>query len=77
MQISDAETIKTPIYANPAAVGLGAFGATTLLLQFHNLGFVSVNTVMWLAFFFGGSVQVLAGFQEGAHRLIEQSGHSL
>ena len=64
MQISDAETIKTPIYANPAAVGLGAFGATTLLLQFHNLGFVSVNTVMWLAFFFGGSVQVLAGFQE-------------
>jgi succinate-acetate transporter protein len=64
MQISDAETIKAPVYANPAAVGLGAFGATTLLLQFHNLGFVSVNTVMWLAFFFGGLVQVIAGFQE-------------
>lgn len=64
MQISDDETIKKPIYANPAAVGLGAFGATTLLLQFHNLGFVSVNTVMWLAFFFGGLVQLIAGFQE-------------
>jgi len=64
MRISDAETIKTPIYANPAAVGLGAFGATTLLLQFHNLGFVSVNTVMWLAFFFGGLAQLIAGFQE-------------
>lgn len=37
--------------ANPAAVGLGAFGATTMLLQFHNLGFVSTGAVMWLAFF--------------------------
>jgi succinate-acetate transporter protein len=50
--------------ANPAAVGLGAFGATTLLLQFHNLGFVSTGTVMWLAFFFGGLAQLVAGFQE-------------
>jgi uncharacterized protein len=50
--------------ANPAAVGLGAFGATTLLLQFHNLGFVGVNAVMWLAFFFGGFTQLVAGFLE-------------
>jgi succinate-acetate transporter protein len=50
--------------ANPAAVGLGAFGATTLLLQFHNLGFVGVGAVMWLAFFFGGLAQLVAGFLE-------------
>ena len=64
IQISDAKSISAPIYANPAAVGLGAFGATTLLLQFHNLGFVGVNAVMWMAFFFGGLAQFIAGFQE-------------
>jgi len=50
--------------ANPAAVGLGAFGATTLLLQLHNLGLVSTGAVMWMAFFFGGLAQFIAGFQE-------------
>lgn len=55
---------KTPILANPAAVGLGAFGATTILLQFHNLGFVGVGAVMWMAFFFGGLTQLIAGFHE-------------
>jgi uncharacterized protein len=64
IQISDSKTISAPVYANPAAVGLGGFGATTLLLQFHNLGFVGVNTVMWIAFFFGGLAQLIAGFQE-------------
>ncbi len=57
-----AGTDKT--LANPAAVGLGAFGATTLLLQFHNLGFVGVGAVMWLALFFGGLAQFIAGFLE-------------
>lgn len=64
LQISNAKTMATPALANPAAVGLGAFGATTLLLQFHNLGFVGVNAVMWLAFFFGGLTQLIAGFHE-------------
>jgi succinate-acetate transporter protein len=55
---------SAPTLANPAAVGLGAFGATTLLLQLHNLGLVGVNAVMWLAFFFGGMAQLIAGFLE-------------
>jgi len=56
---------KTPTaLANPAAVGLGAFGATTILLQLHNLGMVGAGAVMWLAFFFGGLAQFIAGFQE-------------
>lgn len=50
--------------ANPAAVGLGAFGATTLLLQLHNLGIAGTGVVMWMAFFFGGLAQFIAGFQE-------------
>jgi uncharacterized protein len=50
--------------ANPAAVGLGAFGATTMLLQFHNLGFVGTGAVMWMAFFFGGLTQLIVGLQE-------------
>lgn len=49
---------------NPAAIGLGAFGATTLLLQLHNLGLAGSGVVMWLAFFFGGIAQLVAGFQE-------------
>jgi uncharacterized protein len=64
IQIGDTQSNRAPIYANPAAVGLGGFGATTLLLQFHNLGFVGVGAVMWMAFFFGGLAQLIAGFQE-------------
>lgn len=59
---SSAPQVKT--LGNPAAVGLGAFGATTMLLQFHNLGFVGTGAVMWLAFFFGGLAQLIAGIQE-------------
>ena|GEM_PF-1518587 len=29
--------------SNPAAVGFAGFGGTTLLLQFHNLGFSGVS----------------------------------
>ena len=64
IEIAGTQSIKAPIYANPAAVGLGAFGATTLLLQFHNLGFIASGVVMWMAFFFGGLAQFIAGFQE-------------
>ena len=63
-QISGTQPLKAPSLANPAAVGLAGFGATTLLLQFHNLGLVSTGPVMWMAFFFGGLAQIIAGFQE-------------
>jgi succinate-acetate transporter protein len=64
IQIADTKTIAAPIYANPAAVGLGAFASTTLLLQFNNLGWAGSGVVIWLAFFFGGLAQFIAGFQE-------------
>ena len=49
---------------NPAVVGLAGFGATTLLLQFHNLGWASGSVVMWMAVAFGGLAQLIAGFME-------------
>ncbi len=50
--------------ANPAAVGLAGFGGTTLLLQFHNLGWCGVSPILWTALFFGGLMQLLAGMKE-------------
>jgi len=63
-EIQSALVKTEKVSANPAAVGLGAFGATTLLLQLHNLGLVGTGAVMWLAFFFGGLAQFIAGFLE-------------
>lgn len=50
--------------SNPAVVGLAGFGGTTLLLQFHNLGLCGNGSVFWAAIFFGGLMQLVAGFQE-------------
>lgn len=49
---------------NPAVVGLGGFGMTTLILQFHNLGWVAVGPVIWLGLCFGGTAQLIAGMLE-------------
>jgi succinate-acetate transporter protein len=63
-EVTSKAEVKEPALANPAAVGLGAFGATTMLLQFHNLGWAGSGVVMWMAFFFGGLAQLIAGLQE-------------
>jgi succinate-acetate transporter protein len=49
---------------NPAVVGLGGFGMTTLILQFHNLGWVAISPVLWLGLCFGGTAQLIAGLLE-------------
>ena len=49
---------------NPAVVGLAGFGLTTLLLQFHNLGWCGTGVVFCTAVMFGGLAQLIAGFQE-------------
>ncbi len=49
---------------NPAVVGLAGFGATTLLLQFHNLGLCHPGVVFCCALAFGGMAQLIAGFLE-------------
>jgi hypothetical protein len=56
---------STPVKSgNPAVVGLFGFGATTLLLQLHNLGLASLGPVVFAGIFLGGLAQLIAGFQE-------------
>lgn len=49
---------------NPAVVGLAGFGLTTMVLQFHNVGWAGIGPVVWLALVFGGGAQLIAGLQE-------------
>ena len=49
---------------NPAVVGLAGFGITTILLQFHNMGWSGTGTVFCAAMMIGGLMQLIAGFQE-------------
>ena len=51
-------------YGNPGVIGLAGFGITTLLLQFHNIGWCGVGPVMACAFIFGGLGQFIGGFHE-------------
>jgi len=51
-------------HGNPAVVGLAGFGCTTLLLQFHNLGWCGTGVIFCTALMFGGAAQLIAGFQE-------------
>ncbi len=49
---------------NPAVVGLAGFGLTTLLLQFHNLGWCGIGPIVALGLIFGGLAQLIAGYLE-------------
>ena len=49
---------------NPAVVGLAGFGITTMLLQFHNVGWCDVGPIIAMAFVFGGLAQLIAGYYE-------------
>jgi len=51
--------------ANPAPLGLCAFGMTTLILSIHNMGLTSLaSPVIAMAIFFGGLAQVIVGTME-------------
>ncbi len=56
--------VAAPKLGNPAVVGLAAFGLTTLMLQFHNVGWAGIGPVLWLGLIFGGLAQMIAGLQE-------------
>lgn len=55
-------------FADPAALGLGAFALTTFLASFANAGLISgaAAATLGLALFYGGLGQVLAGLWEFA-----------
>ena len=51
--------------ANPAPLGLLAFGMTTILLNLHNAGFYGLGSmVLAMGIFYGGIAQVIAGIEE-------------
>jgi succinate-acetate transporter protein len=51
--------------ANPAPLGLLAFGMTTILLNLHNAGFFPLDSmILSMGIFFGGIVQILVGLME-------------
>jgi len=59
-------TVKdSNIIANPAPLGLCAFGMTTVLLNLHNAGFFEMNSMIFaMGIFYGGLAQVIAGVIE-------------
>jgi hypothetical protein len=51
--------------ANPAPLGLLAFGMTTILLNLHNAGIFALGTmILAMGIFYGGIAQVIAGVME-------------
>lgn len=64
MQTQD--TIKiTDTTANPAPLGLMAFGMTTVLLNLHNAGFIPLDSmILAMGIFYGGIAQMIAGVME-------------
>ena len=57
-------TVKDGI-ANPAPLGLCAFGMTTVLLNLANAGFIEVSSmILAMGIFYGGLAQVIAGYIE-------------
>jgi succinate-acetate transporter protein len=51
--------------ANPAPLGLCAFGMTTVLLNFKNAGIIEISSmILAMGIFYGGLAQVIAGIIE-------------
>ncbi len=51
--------------ANPAPLGLCAFGMTTVLLNLHNAGYFPLDSmILAMGIFYGGLAQVIAGYME-------------
>ncbi len=62
-----ADNINSPTdqIANPAPLGLLAFGMTTVLLSLHNFGLFELNSVIiTMGIFYGGLAQIVAGLFE-------------
>jgi uncharacterized protein len=51
--------------ANPAPLGLLAFGMTTILLNLHTAGFYELNSmILAMGLCYGGTAQIIAGIME-------------
>ena len=64
MENCQTTTIKDTT-ANPAPLGLCAFGMTTVLLNLHNAGYYPLDSmILAMGIFYGGTAQVIAGAME-------------
>jgi succinate-acetate transporter protein len=65
-RMSDATLVQTKdSSANPAPLGLLAFGMTTVLLNLHNAGFFELNSmILAMGLCYGGTAQIIAGIME-------------
>ncbi len=58
-------THTSDLTANPAPLGLLAFGMTTVLLNIHNAGFYELNSmILAMGIFYGGVAQIVVGLLE-------------
>jgi uncharacterized protein len=58
-------TVVKDTTANPAPLGLFAFGMTTVLLNLHNAGMIELDSmILAMGIFYGGLAQVVAGVLE-------------
>jgi succinate-acetate transporter protein len=65
MMENNSNVVVKDTTANPAPLGLLAFGMTTVLLNIHNAGFYGLGTmILAMGIFYGGLAQVIAGVME-------------
>jgi uncharacterized protein len=63
--VSQEAVKEQPQWANPGALGLVAFGFSTMLLQIFNLGLITNAVPLIFGFFWGGAAQVIVGIIDG------------
>ncbi len=64
-EITGEKILSETKFANPATLGLMAFGMTTVLLNLHNSGLFPLGSmILSMGLFFGGIAQVIAGIME-------------
>lgn len=62
---SAPKTVIADTTANPAPLGLCAFGLTTFLLNAHNAGFFALDAmILGMGLFYGGMAQLFVGWME-------------
>jgi len=58
-------SLKEPILANPAPLGLAGFGMTTIILNLANMGLFGISSIIVaMGIFYGGVAQIIAGLME-------------
>jgi len=63
--VSKSEVALCDTTANPAPLGLCAFGMTTVLLNLHNAGYFPLDSmILAMGIFYGGLAQVIVGIME-------------